>query len=279
MREVADRWTELGSRDPMWAALTLPGKAGRGGRAGRNSRAGRNGRAGWDEAEFLATGRAEVDAVLARLAELCVAPRLGTALDFGCGPGRLTAGLAAAGFERVIGVDISASMLDTARRLADRTPHADRCEFRLNEGTTLAGMPDDSVDLVYTCRVLQHIPPELALGYLREFLRVSRPGGLVVFQLPAEPGPGLVGGLLRRLPVPLLNRLRRGMQMHGTPPTAVTGLVGAAGGRTVAIEPDGSAGPRWRSYLYITEAGESAGTGTRGAANASREVPTGASPA
>jgi SAM-dependent methyltransferase len=238
LSEVASRWTELGSEDPMWAALTDSKK-----------------RAGWDEGEFLATGRTEIDAVLARLAELGVPPAMGTALDFGCGPGRLTAALAAAGFDRAIGMDISASMLDTARRLAATSPRADeRCEFRLNEGTTLAGVPDDSVDFVYTCRVLQHMPPELAMGYLGEFLRVAKPGGLVVFQLPAEPAPGIVGGLLRRLPTPVLNRLRRGMQMHGTAPTTVTALVGAAGGRTVSIEPDTSAGPRWRSYLYITVA-------------------------
>lgn len=252
---VGERWTELGRRDPMWAALTLPGKATAGARP-RWQRRARGAGTGWTPAEFLATGRVEIDAMLARLGELGVAPRRGTALDFGCGPGRLSAALAAAGFERVLGVDISPSMLDTARRLVGGEPElAARCEFRHNTGATLAGVADGSVDLVYTCRVLQHMPPKLALGYLREFLRVTTPGGLVVFQLPAEPAGGLVGGLLRRLPAPVLNRLRKGMQMHGTPPTTVTALVAAAGGRTVAIEPDTSAGPRWRSYLYVTEAG------------------------
>ncbi len=246
---VSERWTELGRRDPMWAALTLRGKAAGGGGTG------------WTPADFLATGRVEVDAVLARLGELGVPARRGTALDFGCGPGRLSAALAAAGFERVLGVDISPSMLDTARRLVGGRPElAARCEFRHNTGTALAGVADDSVDLVYTCRVLQHMPPDLALGYLREFLRVTTPGGLVVFQLPAEPAGGLVGALLRRLPAPVLDRLRKGMQMHGTPPTTVTALVAAAGGRTVAIEPDTSAGPRWRSYLYVTEAGRADNT-------------------
>jgi SAM-dependent methyltransferase len=243
LRDVASRWTELGRDDPMWAALTLPGKSAKGDRAG------------WSEAEFLATGRHEIDAVLARLDELNVPPKRGIALDFGCGPGRLTAALAAAGFSRTIGLDISPSMLETARRLvASTTPEVGaRCEFRHNDGPTLAGIADDSVDLVYTCRVLQHMPPALAAGYLREFYRVTAPGGLVVFQLPYEPAPGVVGGLMRRLPTALLNRLRHGMQMHGSTPTEVTALVAAAGARTVAIEPDTSAGPRWRSHLYITE--------------------------
>lgn len=243
LRDVASRWTELGRDDPMWAALTLPGKSNRS--------------TPWTEAEFLATGRREIDAVLARLDELDVAPRRGTALDFGCGPGRLTAALAAAGFSRAIGVDISPSMLETARRLVGSAsvpwPERDRCEFRHNDGPTLAGIADDSVDLVYTCRVLQHMPPALAAGYLREFLRVTAPGGLVVFQLPAEPAPGIVGALMRRSPTRLLNRLRRGMQMHGTTPTEVTAAVAAAGCRTVAIEADTSAGPRWLSYLYIAQ--------------------------
>lgn len=266
--EVGERWTELGRRDPMWAALTLRGKAG----------------GGWSASEFLATGRAEIEAVLARLSELGVCPARGTALDFGCGPGRLTAALAAAGFERAVGVDIAASMLDTARRLVATRPElADRCEFRLNTGATLAGVPDDSVELVYSCRVLQHLPPPLALGYLREFLRVTVPGGLVVFQLPAEPAGGLLGAALRRLPATVLNRLRRGMQMHGTPPTEVTALVAAAGGRTVAIEPDSSAGPRWRSYLYVTEAGpateDPTARTTRPLANPDRGVRAGTAPA
>lgn len=265
LRDVASRWTQLGRDDPMWAALTLPGKSSRPGKSsGLGKSSGKSSRnTPWTEAEFLATGRQEIDAVLARLDELNVSPRRGTALDFGCGPGRLTAALAAAGFSHAIGLDISPSMLDTARRLVaggdsgagnGAGPEVgERCEFRHNDGPTLAGIADDSVDLVYTCRVLQHMPPALATGYLREFFRVTAPGGLVVFQLPVEPAPGIVGGLLRRMPVALANRLRHGMQMHGTPPTEVTATVAAAGGRTVAIEPDTSAGPRWRSHLYITE--------------------------
>lgn len=275
LRDVAAAWTELGSDDPMWAALTLPGKSNRksGRKSGRKSRRAQSGDdepTGWTESEFLATGRTEIDAMLARLDELNVSPRRGTALDFGCGPGRLTAALAAAGFSLAIGLDISLSMLETARRLT-AAPAGDLdstragaagdaegvlpgvCEFRHNDGPTLAGIADDSVDLVYTCRVLQHMPPALAAGYVREFLRVTAPGGLVVFQLPAEPAPGIVGALMRRLPAPVLNRLRHGMQMHGTTPTEVTALVAAAGCRTVAIDADTSAGPRWRSYLYIAE--------------------------
>lgn len=230
LSDVVHRWTELGGTDPLWAALTDGASGGR-----------------WDVEEFLRTGRREIDAVLALLARRGVTPPMGTALDFGCGPGRLSAGLAGAGFARVLGVDISPTMLAKAREIVPDP----RCEFVLGDGPTLAGVPDGSVDLVYTCRVLQHMPPEIAHGYLREFLRVVFPDGVVVFQIPAEPAPGVAGTVLRTLPAAVSNRLRKGMQMHGTPVAAVTRIVADAGGVTVAVEDDTSAGPRWRSHLYV----------------------------
>jgi SAM-dependent methyltransferase len=234
---VARRWTRLGVADPLWAALTDSGRGGR-----------------WNAVEFLNTGRREVDAVLALLTRRGVSPKPGTALDFGCGPGRLTAGLAAAGFGRAIGVDVSPTMLAKARELVDD----ERCEFVHDQSTDLATIPDESVDLVYSARVLQHLPPALAHGYIRHFVRVAVPGGLVVFQLPAGP-VGPLAFWVRVLPAQLVDRLRAGMQMHGTPPAAVTRIVADAGGVTVSVEEDRSAGPRWRSHLYVVRADKLAG--------------------
>lgn len=217
----------------MWAALTEPKKAGR-----------------WEVDDFLLTGRQEIESVLALLDERGVSPRRGRALDFGCGPGRLTAGLAANGFERVVGVDVSPTMLETARKIvpADLAP---RCEFTLNEGPTLSSLASGSFDLVYSCRVLQHMPTAMAHGFIREFLRVAADDATVVFQIPAAPAGGAAGAALRLVPDRFMNVLRKGMQMHGTPPAAVTRLVADAGGVTISIEEDESAGPRWRSYLYV----------------------------
>lgn len=231
--DVVRRWTVLGGSDPMWAALTTGSRRGR-----------------WETDEFLSSGRMEINAMLALLDRRGVTPTPGTALDFGCGPGRLTAGLAGAGFARVIGVDVSPAMLVKAREIvAD-----DRCEFLIDTSAELSTIASGSVDLLYTSRVLQHMPPPLAHGYIRQFLRVAAPGGVVVFQLPAEPVGGCVGEALRVLPGWILDRLRHGMQMHGTPPAAVTRVVAEAGGVTVSVEDDSSAGPRWRSHLYITRA-------------------------
>ena len=229
--DVSRTWTRLGDQDPMWAVLTDRGKRGR-----------------WSPEEFLATGVDEIAAVMTRLDELGLDVGRERALDFGCGAGRLSHGLASAGFGEVLGCDISPTMLDKAREIV---PDA-TCRFVQVTGTDLSAVETDSVDLVYTCRVLQHMPPALAHGYVREFWRVARPGGVVVFQMPTQPSASVAGRVLAALPVPVARLLRRGMEMHGTPEPEVRALVDSLGARVVAADPDTSAGSRWDGRLYVT---------------------------
>jgi 2-polyprenyl-3-methyl-5-hydroxy-6-metoxy-1,4-benzoquinol methylase len=165
--EVRRDWERLGSEDPLWAVLMRPGT--------------RHG--GWDEGAFLATGRTEADVALAHLAAICPTTPLTRALDFGCGAGRLSQGLAAHA-DVVVGIDVSASMLETARRL-DRT--AGRCTFVLNTHDDLRDVDDGSFDLVYSSLVLQHLPSDAAQRFLAEFGRVVRPGGATIVQVASEP--------------------------------------------------------------------------------------------
>ncbi|MFC7744192.1 methyltransferase domain-containing protein [Nocardiopsis composta] len=72
--------------------------------------------------------------------------------------------------------------------------------FHLNEAPDLSAFPDDSFDLVYTDLVLQHLPPELAAGYLREFTRVARPGGAMVLGVPARERATFKGLVFRYAP-------------------------------------------------------------------------------
>jgi len=233
--EVSRTWTRLGREDPLWAVLTDRDKAG----------------GGWAPEDFLATGAAEIATLLARLAELGVEPARGRAVDFGCGAGRLSHGLAAAGFGEVVGLDISPTMLEKAREIVGDPA----CDFRLATGPDLEVVESGRADLVYTNRVLQHMPGELAHRYVREFYRIVRPGGLVVFQLPTAPARSAAGLALRMLPTPVVRRLRRGMEMHGTPEAEVRSLVAACGAEVLAADVDTSAGPRWDSRLYVTRAG------------------------
>jgi SAM-dependent methyltransferase len=233
--DVSRTWTKLGGDDPMWAVLT-----------DRNKR--RKDSGAWSPEDFLATGVDEITTVMARLGELGLEVGRARALDFGCGAGRLSHGLASVGFSEVLGCDISPTMLDKAREIVPD----DACRFVQVTGTDLAAVETDSVDLVYSCRVLQHMPPALAHGYIREFWRVARPGAVVVFQMPTRPASSVAGRVLAALPVPVARVLRRGMEMHGTPEPDVQRLVESLGARMVTADPDTSAGSRWDGRLYVT---------------------------
>ncbi len=160
-------WNDLARKDAMWAVLTGPLGATR----------------AWDRDAFFRTGVGEMDFVLGRVASAGGSVRFGRALDFGCGPGRLTQAMAAR-FERVDGVDIAPEMIDRAREL---NRAGDRCAYHLNAVADLRLFPDATFDFVYSSITLQHMPPGFSRCYIAEFTRVTRPGGVIVFQLPSEP--------------------------------------------------------------------------------------------
>ena len=139
----------------------------------------------WDPAEFFATGEQDVEWLMS-CANLLGLPReRSLALDFGCGIGRLTRPLATH-FENYVGVDISEPMLAQAREWNRDCGH---CRFVLNTTGDLRAFESGSVDLIYSRHVLQHLPStNLIESYLREFVRILRREGLLVFQLPTRIG-------------------------------------------------------------------------------------------
>jgi SAM-dependent methyltransferase len=170
MTDVLDEsrqfWDAHAERDPLWAVLSEAGKEER----------------KWDVARFFMTGVNEVKQVFYELESQGVDVKSGSALDFGCGVGRLTQALVPR-FEWVVGVDVSPRMIEIANAL-NRFP--DRAFYTRNDAAHLRRFGDDAFDFIYTNLVLQHIVPEVALAYLREFLRILRPAGILVFQLPSH---------------------------------------------------------------------------------------------
>jgi ubiquinone/menaquinone biosynthesis C-methylase UbiE len=235
-------WEELGKADPLWAILTTPDKKGN----------------RWRLDEFLQTGRDEVAELMARIEHLSVPARRRSALDFGCGVGRLTQALADH-FESVVGVDISTSMLELAGRV---NRHGARCRYVLNSASNLAIFESGTFDLIYSRLVLQHLPPRLERAYLTEMIRVLAPGGLLVFQLPSgEPAPVVGRGLKAVLPlrvVQLVRQLRRrltglssALETHGLPPDAVRRIVSASGAVMVDVTPDQGHGTETPGFRYF----------------------------
>ena len=124
----------------------------------------------------FATGEIEVATVMGCLGEVgCVPDGVGAALDFGCGVGRLTQAMARR-FAASVGVDISEEMVRKAETL-NRYAH---CSYVTSVAERLP-FADESFVFVYSNIVLQHMPRRLAVGYLREFVRVLEPGGVLVF--------------------------------------------------------------------------------------------------
>lgn len=245
-------WQTLGRDDPLWAVLSHADK-----RRGR-----------WDAAEFLATGRVEIEALMTALAPTGYPRRHCLALDFGCGAGRLTRALASH-FERVVGIDVSASMLATADRL---NADIDNIEFRENASSRLEGIADASVDFIFSHITLQHIPTMLAAGYVDEFFRVLAPGGVAVFHFVVGADRSWRGRFFNRLPNRWLNVLRRiawrrgaVFEMHTLPePELARRLLRHPPLRVLLASDDLSAGKGWhgRRWWVVNDTPRSGDRGT-----------------
>jgi SAM-dependent methyltransferase len=137
----------------------------------------------WDVDAFFATGDADLEVIFAAASRHGLPRDHGRALDFGCGVGRLSRGLARR-FDEVVGVDISPVMISSARRLNREIPN---CSFEVSADSRLSRFDSGSFDLVLCLLVLQHLPTAAeAERYIREFVRVVGMGGVVIFQAPSQ---------------------------------------------------------------------------------------------
>jgi len=99
-----------------------------------------------------------------------------TLLDIGCGPGTITADLAALVTPgRVTALEVTAPALDLARAEIARRG-LETVDFAVGDVHAL-DFADDSFDIVHAHQVLQHLGDPVAA--LREMRRVTKPGGLV----------------------------------------------------------------------------------------------------
>jgi SAM-dependent methyltransferase len=222
-------WDGRARTDPLWAILSYPDKSG-----GR-----------WNVEDFFATGVAEIGNVMRAAERLGLPKSRKTALDFGCGIGRLTQPLADH-FEQVHGLDVSPAMLDLA---AQHNRKGDRCRYHWNPEPALRGFTDRSADLIYSKITLQHIPPRHVRRYLIEFMRVLADGGLLIFQLPGKPLCGRVVSVFRSLYSSL--QLPWPTYMNGISPKQVVVLLENCGGRVLEVQGNRDAGPGFESFEYL----------------------------
>jgi len=167
MRDPAVQWERFGRQDPYYGVYSAEDYR----------------RPNLDEAaleRFFASGEAHVEQVLDSVRRH-VAPDFAPAsvLDHGCGVGRLLIPFAQRA-ERAVGVDISASMLEEARRNCDARGLG---HVELVPAPAMAGLAAE-FDLVHSFIVLQHIPAREGMQVFDTLASLVRPGGVGVVHVP-----------------------------------------------------------------------------------------------
>lgn len=251
LHQLQENFESLAAEDPLWTVLSDDAK--RGGK--------------WDLEEFYATGRAVIDDLESRLDKLGEPLGGGTAIDFGCGVGRLTFPLSQR-FQTCYGIDISHSMVEFASTQKERGPN---CTFIENTTTRLHRLENASIDLIYSAIVFQHIAPRYTREYLKEFSRLLKPGGLLVFQLPSHLDPKFPGNqkpfrlfkkrlfyqfkTLKQKITKILPFYRNEsfFEMNAIHRERLVSFLEKQCNLEILAVPDfPAAGPAWKSYLYIT---------------------------
>ncbi len=190
IEDLRKNWETFGATDPLWSILTHPAK--------KDNK--------WNEEEFFATGTRAINQLLKRTKNSLKIPFSNRkALDFGCGVGRCTQALANH-FDEVLGIDIAASMIHLAKHY---NSFPDRVDYQQTEDPNLVFLPSESFSFIYSNITLQHIHPRYSKIYLKSFIRLLEPGGILFFQLPSAPPKSLAGTLFKIMPPSMINLYRK----------------------------------------------------------------------
>lgn len=131
-------------------------------------------------------------------------------LEVGCGTARFSQHLADLGFS-VLATDPSLDMLDIA---SHKCSGFETMRFQQAEGARLP-MPDATFDFVFAIRVLNQTESEdYALKTVREMIRVTRSGGLVLFEFVNRQRPFAKPSKGVRLSFPQLEEVARECGCH-----------------------------------------------------------------
>ena len=246
LKDLRKNWNLFGKTDALYAILTRDWKE-----KGR-----------WNIDDFFATGEEEIKEIMNSISSRQLLKSHKKALDFGCGVGRLTQPLCHY-FDEVHGVDIAASMVERANQY---NKHKDKCFYHVNEKEDLSIFPGESFDFIYTCITLQHMHPVYAKKYIREFIRLLAPAGIVIFQIPQAPyafgAPVTRREKIKRSIPPFIlkiyHHIRYGgtrpvMQTYGIPKHEVLDLLRECGAKVVEVEESAMIIKDWISVCYSAQ--------------------------
>ena len=103
-------------------------------------------------------------------------------VDIACGPGHFTLCLAKhLNYQRVTGIDLSASMVEIASRNASMKGLQGVTVFQTGDAANLSMIDDDACDLATFTDAAHHMPSlDVVAAVIREMNRVTKPEGLVM---------------------------------------------------------------------------------------------------
>ncbi len=229
LEDLRRTWDAFACLNPMWAVLT----------------AGKKPDYQWDEDAFYQNGSNSINFIIQQCLHCWLDFPRTRALDFGCGIGRLSLRLAD-WFEQVDGVDISSEMIAHAMKSAKHRGITNCC-FHENPSPDLRCFCDSSFDFIVSMITLQHMEPQFSKAYLREFVRLLKPDGVLCFQLPEE--------IQTQATYRCFDDAAEGpeMEMYGIPRSEVCDFMESMGAEVNAIIRDNACGPDVRSFRYFVK--------------------------
>ncbi len=161
-------WKKIGVTDPYFGVLTHPEY-----RSDQLDAAAKK--------AFYQSGEEHIDESLRTFREFWpnVNFSTGSALDFGCGTGRLSLALSKH-FDEVVGVDVSAGMLAHAN---ESKQEKGITNVTFKEVSGRAPFLDQKYDYIHTAMVFQHIHPTIGMPVLDHLLAHLKPGGSAFLHL------------------------------------------------------------------------------------------------
>ena len=146
----------------------------------------------WEKGDFtrIASGMRESGEAL--VGSLGIAKGM-KVLDLGCGDGTTALPAARLGAD-VLGVDIAQNLVEAGNRRA-QSEHLSNCRFQEGDASNLAGLKDQTFDLVVSIFGAMFAPKPFDVA--KEMVRVTKPGGSIVMGNWIPNDPTLVAQILK----------------------------------------------------------------------------------
>ncbi|MCF8709470.1 class I SAM-dependent methyltransferase [Rhizorhapis sp. SPR117] len=167
-----------------------------------------------------------------------------TCIDYGCGAGRVTMGLAPR-FSRTHAYDISPSLLRLAEQRAQELEVREKCSFHLVND--LLDTFEDC-DFFFSRIVFQHNPPPMIAKMIENMLKSLKIGGMAIFQVPTYSI-----GYRFSIDEWLDQDHALDMQMHCLPQHVIFSLISKEKCEILEVREDDSTGKadRWISNTFV----------------------------